>query len=86
MWQYDKRREAASGAAALVPRQWSPPPNVTENNNMTIRRIYNKTWYHSRYFVVLTNSNRLSLNKKNIEVCGKVLQAVTHIHTYSTPS
>ena len=43
-WQYDRRREAAAGAAALVSRQWSPPPNVAEyNKNMTIRRIYNKT-------------------------------------------
>ena len=37
------RREAAAGAAALVSCQWTPPPNVAENNNnMTIRRIYNK--------------------------------------------
>ena len=42
-WQYDRRREAVAGAAALVSRQWSPPPNVAENNNnMTFRRIYNK--------------------------------------------
>ena len=40
-WQYDRRREAAAGAAALVSCQWNPPPNVAENNNMTIRRIYN---------------------------------------------
>ena len=40
-WQYDKRREAAAGAVALVLRQWSAPPNVGENNNnMTTRRIY----------------------------------------------
>ena len=25
-WQYDRRREAAAGAAALVSRQWNPPP------------------------------------------------------------
>ena len=25
-WQYDRRREAAVGAAALVSRQWNPPP------------------------------------------------------------
>ena len=25
-WQYDRRREAAAGAAGLVSRQWSPPP------------------------------------------------------------
>ena len=40
-WQYDRRREAAAGAAAFVPRHWSPPPNVAENN-MTVRRMYNK--------------------------------------------
>ena len=34
-WQYDRRREAAAGAAALVSRQWNPPPNA-------IRRICNK--------------------------------------------
>ena len=45
-WQYDSRREAAAGAAALVSRQWNPPPNVAENN-VTIRRIYNK----SRFFI-----------------------------------
>ena len=39
------RREAAAGAVALVSRQWSPPPNVAKNNNMTIRRIYNKAIY-----------------------------------------
>ena len=45
-WQYDRRREAAAGAAALVSRQWNPTPNVAENNNnMTIRRIYNKAIY-----------------------------------------
>ena len=45
-WQYDRRREAASGAAALVSRQRNPPPNVAENsNNMTIGRIYNKAIY-----------------------------------------
>ena len=42
LWQYDRRREAAAGAMALVSRQWNPPPNVAENNNMTIRRIYKK--------------------------------------------
>ena len=41
-WQCDRGREAAAGAAALVPRQWSLPPDVAENNNMTNRRIYNK--------------------------------------------
>ena len=42
-WQYDRRRKAAAGAAALVSRQWNPPSNVTENNNnMTVRRMYNK--------------------------------------------
>jgi len=25
-WQYDRKREAAAGAAALGSRQWSPPP------------------------------------------------------------
>ena len=42
--QYDMILEAA-GAAALVSRQWSPPPPIAvENNkNMTIRRIYNKS-------------------------------------------
>ena len=45
-WQYDRRREATAGAEALVSRQWNPPPNITENNNnMTIRRIYNKAIY-----------------------------------------
>ena len=44
-WQYDRRREAAAGAAALVSRQWNPPPNVAENHNMTIRRIHNKAIY-----------------------------------------
>ena len=44
-WQYDRRREAAAGAAALDFTPVEPPPNVAENNNMTIRRIYyyNKT-------------------------------------------
>ena len=32
-WQCDREREAAAGATALVPRQWSPPPDVAENNN-----------------------------------------------------
>ena len=41
-WQYDRRREAAAGAAALVSRQWTPPNVADNNNNMTIRRIYNK--------------------------------------------
>ena len=41
--QYDRQRESAAGVAALIPRQWIPPPNVAENiNNMTIRRIHNK--------------------------------------------
>ena len=44
-WQYDRRRDAAAGAAALVSRQpVEPPPNVAENN-MTIRRTYNKAIY-----------------------------------------
>ena len=42
-WQYDRQRESAAGAAALVPRQLTPPPDVAKNNNMTIRRIYKKT-------------------------------------------
>ena len=42
-WQYDRRREAAAGAAALVSRQWKPPAHA--ENNMTIRRIYNTAIY-----------------------------------------
>ena len=42
-WQYDREREAAADVAALVPRQWSPPPDVAESNtSMTIRRIHNE--------------------------------------------
>ena len=38
-WQCDREQEAAAGAAALVPRQWSPPPGVAENDNNNMTRF-----------------------------------------------
>ena len=39
--QYDKEREVAAGVTVLVPREWSPPPDVAEDNK-TIRKTYNE--------------------------------------------
>ena len=51
-WQYDRKRETAAGAAALVPRQWSPPPDVAENNNMTISKdIQQNDYYYCKHVV-----------------------------------
>ena len=60
-----------AGAAALVPRQWNPPPNVAENNNMTIRRIYNKALYYKvpvRGVVRLKSRRRRKLKRGDTDV------------------
>ena len=87
VWQYDRRREAVAGAAALVSRQWSPPTNVAENNNnMTFRRIYNKMKIICDIFYQVPHASTRSLLLQTQRVSGTIccthavidIVAVTH--------